>query len=145
MQCQLVTGCIDNSPCSPPHQTLSHFFFSPRSIAQEPGLLGAEVGRRIYPARHTSTGSRRISLERDWPAALSGFWKVNFGVSLYRLIIDTISSSASSCVSPTRCGWCLTERPYTIACLNCSLIDRWMELQKSSTVQALARSTTGAV
>lgn len=35
-----------------------------------------------------------------------------------------ISSSASSCVRPTRCGWCLTDCPYTIACLNCSLIER---------------------
>lgn len=39
-----------------------------------------------------------------------------------------MSSSANSCARPTLCGWCFTERPYTIACLNCSLIVRWMAL-----------------
>jgi hypothetical protein len=29
-----------------------------------------------------------------------------------------MSSSASSWARPTRCGWCLTDRPYTMACLN---------------------------
>lgn len=64
---------------------------------------------------------------------------------LYRLTIDTvagqlwnscfvflllvelpISSSPSSCERPTRCGWCFTERPYTMACLKSSLIVRWI-------------------
>lgn len=61
------------------------------------------------------------------------------------LIIVRTSSSASWCDRPTRCGWCLTLLPYTIATLNWSTIVLWMALQKSSTVHAVLRSTTGAV
>lgn len=39
-----------------------------------------------------------------------------------------MSSSASSCASPTLCGWCLTDFPYTIACLNCSTMVLWIAL-----------------
>lgn len=41
---------------------------------------------------------------------------------------ELMSSSASSCASPTLCGWCLTEVPYTIACLNCSTMVLWIAL-----------------
>ena len=42
-----------------------------------------------------------------------------------------MSSSASSWANPTRCGWCLTDLPYTIACLNCSTIVLWIALHWS--------------
>lgn len=62
-------------------------------------------------------------------------------------ILVPISSSASSWARPTRCGWCLTDFPYTMADLNCSTILRWMALhydkvsnRSPGTIQGLRNS-----
>lgn len=51
-------------------------------------------------------------------------WSALKFIIRFCLVELPISSSASSCERPTRCGWCFTERPYTMACLKSSLIVR---------------------
>ena len=61
------------------------------------------------------------------------------------LTIWMTSSSWSTWLIPTFCGWCFTELPQTQAYLYWRIMPLWMRLQNSSTVGFLAWMITGSV
>ena len=60
------------------------------------------------------------------------------------LQICTISSSASTCSFPHRCGWCFADRPHTHACENWAMMPLCNRLQNSSIVGLSECRMTGS-
>ena len=73
---------------------------------------------------------------RHWPY-IPGFqiFQIDSHCASYLATIDTTSSSATTWLSPTRCGTCRALAPHTMAYLNVSLRVRWTRSQTLSMVE----------